>query len=182
MKTLIYGVTVITANAAFDVIPNGAVAFENGVITYVGPTPDEKARAAYDEVLDGRGGVVLPGLINTHCHAAMALLRGYADDLPLQAWLEEKMWPLEARFTAEHVRWGSLLAIAEMLKTGTTTFVDMYDHMDEVARNVEETASAPSCAAASSACAPARSRWPSWKRPKPSLAPGAERRTGASPR
>lgn len=139
MNTIIYGVTVITANAAFDVIKDGAVAFEDGVITYVGPTPDEEARAAYDEAIDGRGGVVLPGLINTHGHAAMALLRGYADDLPLQAWLEEKMWPLEARFTAEHVRWGSLLAIAEMLKTGTTTFVDMYDHMGEVARNVEET-------------------------------------------
>jgi len=89
-------------------------------------------------VIDGRRRLYMPGLVNTHGHAAMSLLRGYADDLALQVWLEEKMWPKEAKFTAEDVRWGTLLAIAEMLKGGTTCFVDMYDHMDEVARAVEE--------------------------------------------
>jgi len=79
----------------------------------------------------------MPGWVNTHCHAAMSLLRGYGDDLALQVWLQEKMWPNEAKFTAEDVRYGTLLSILEMVKGGTTCFVDMYDHMDEVAKAVE---------------------------------------------
>jgi 5-methylthioadenosine/S-adenosylhomocysteine deaminase len=68
----------------------------------------------------------------------MSLLRGIGDDLALQVWLQEKMWPNEAKFTAEDVRWGTLLSVLEMIKGGTTTFVDMYDHMDEVALAVEQ--------------------------------------------
>ncbi|WP_027417529.1 amidohydrolase family protein [Aneurinibacillus terranovensis] len=131
MKTLIMNATVLTVNSTNEVIYNGAVGFENGTLTYVGPTPEQVD--TYDEVIDADGRIVMPGLVNTHGHTAMSLLRGYADDLPLQEWLETKMWPLEARFTEEHVRWGTSLSIVEMLKTGTTTFVDMYDHMDMVA-------------------------------------------------
>ncbi|NGQ94529.1 amidohydrolase [Brevibacillus sp. SYP-B805] len=137
MKTIITHATVITVNQHDEVINDGAVAFENGKLTYVGPTPADLS--GYDEVIDGTGKYVLPGLINTHGHVGMSLLRGYADDLPLQQWLEEKMWPLEAQFTGEHVKWGTYLSIIEMIRTGTTTFVDMYDHMDEVAKAVEET-------------------------------------------
>lgn len=91
-----------------------------------------------DQVIDAAGKVVMPGLINTHGHAAMALLRGYADDLPLMEWLETKCWPIEDKLTAEDVYWGSQLAILEMLKTGTTCFTDMYYFMDRVAQAVEE--------------------------------------------
>lgn len=90
------------------------------------------------QCLDARGKLFMPGWVNTHGHAAMAYLRGYGDDLALQVWLSEKMWPNEAKFTAEDVRYGTLLSIVEMMKGGTTTFVDMYDHMDEVAKAVEE--------------------------------------------
>ncbi len=89
-------------------------------------------------VVNGKGKCYLPGLVNTHTHAAMSLLRGFADDDPLQVWLEQKMWPNEAKFTAHDVKYGSLLSIVEMLKSGTTAFVDMYDHMDEVAQAVEQ--------------------------------------------
>lgn len=89
------------------------------------------------EVLDAQGRLFMPGWVNTHCHAAMSLLRGYGDDLALQVWLTEKMWPNEAKFTAGDVKYGTLLSILEMMKGGTTTFVDMYDHMDEVAQAVE---------------------------------------------
>jgi 5-methylthioadenosine/S-adenosylhomocysteine deaminase len=92
---------------------------------------------SYDETIDGKGKLYMPGLVNTHCHAAMSLLRGYGDDLALQVWLQEKMWPNEAKFGAEGVRVGTSLSIVEMIKSGTTTFVDMYDHMDEVAKAVE---------------------------------------------
>lgn len=111
----------------------GALGIDGNVINYVGAVPDEKVMDQYDEVTDGKGcQAILPGLINTHGHAAMSLLRGYADDLPLQEWLEKKMWPLEARFTDEQVRAGTLLSVVEMLKSGTTCFLDMYDHMDVV--------------------------------------------------
>jgi 5-methylthioadenosine/S-adenosylhomocysteine deaminase len=94
--------------------------------------------ASFDKVMDASGKVVMPGLINTHGHAAMVLLRGYADDLPLMEWLQTKCWPIEDKMTEEDIYWGTKLAILEMLKSGTTTFTDMYFEMDGVARAVEE--------------------------------------------
>ncbi|WP_400163744.1 amidohydrolase [Brevibacillus sp. TJ4] len=135
-KTILTHATVITVNEQNEVIYDGAVAFADGKITYVGPTPADLS--GYDEVIDQKGNYVLPGLINTHGHAGMSLLRSYADDLPLQQWLQDKMWPMEGQFTGEHVKWGTHLSLIEMIRTGTTTFVDMYDHMDEVAKAVQE--------------------------------------------
>ncbi len=83
--------------------------------------------------IDGENTFVMPGLVNTHTHAAMSLLRSYADDMELQTWLEDKIWPAEANLKAEHVYWGSSLAFLEMIKSGTTTFADMYFFMEEVA-------------------------------------------------
>lgn len=80
----------------------------------------------------------MPGLINCHNHAAMALLRGYCDDLRLMEWLSEKIWPAEGRMSGEDVYWGTMLATAEMIKSGTTTFADMYFFMDEVAAAVKD--------------------------------------------
>ncbi|AJY75425.1 amidohydrolase [Paenibacillus beijingensis] len=131
LHSIIVNATVITVDESNRIIMDGAVAFKNGVITYVGATPEELE--LYDEVIDGRHRYVLPGLINTHGHVGMSLLRGYADDLPLQTWLKEKIWPWEARFTDEHVRWGTGLSLIEMIRTGTTTFVDMYDHNEAIA-------------------------------------------------
>lgn len=98
--------------------------------------PNEGELDGY-EIINGRHRLYLPGFVNSHGHAAMSLLRGFADDLALQVWLEEYMWPNEARFTAEDVYNGTLLSIVEMIKSGTTCFVDMYDHMEEVAKAVE---------------------------------------------
>ncbi|MTI94291.1 MAG: amidohydrolase [Firmicutes bacterium] len=92
----------------------------------------------YDRVLDCSRHLALAGFINTHGHAAMTLLRGVGSDLPLQEWLEQWMWPLEAKLTEDDVYWGTMLAILEMLKSGTTTFTDMYFFEDAVARAVEE--------------------------------------------
>jgi 5-methylthioadenosine/S-adenosylhomocysteine deaminase len=89
-----------------------------------------------ETVIDGSQLLVMPGLINTHGHAAMTLFRSYADDLPLKEWLEEKIWPIEEHLTADDIYWGSMLAICEMLKGGTTTFKDMYFYMDKVAEAV----------------------------------------------
>ncbi|MDY6819629.1 MAG: amidohydrolase [Halobacteriales archaeon] len=90
-----------------------------------------------DERLDAEGGLVMPGLINAHTHAAMTLMRGYADDKPLEAWLEEDIWPLEAELEAADVRIGTELAAVEMIKSGTIGFADMYFHMEEAADVVD---------------------------------------------
>lgn len=115
---------------------HGYMVVENDRITYLGEEqpPIEEGT----EVIDGTHLFFLPGLVNTHGHAAMSLLRGYGDDLALQVWLQEKMWPMEAKFTADDVYWGASLSVLEMIKGGTTTFVDMYDHMDQVAKVVQE--------------------------------------------
>ncbi|MCL7416625.1 MAG: amidohydrolase [Halalkalicoccus sp.] len=90
-----------------------------------------------DERLDAEGSLVIPGLVNAHGHAAMTLLRGYADDKPLGAWLQEDIWPAEAELTPEDVRAGTELGIVEMIRSGTTAFADMYFEVGEVAVAVE---------------------------------------------
>jgi len=135
--TVIWGGTYVTMDDGRRIIRDGAMVIRDDRIVHVGDKKEEWKEGA-GEVVDGSRRVFLPGLVNTHGHAAMSLLRGYADDLDLQVWLEQKMWPMEAKFAAEDVRAGALLTAAEMIKSGTTCFVDMYDHMDEVARVAEE--------------------------------------------
>ncbi|MBT2660710.1 amidohydrolase [Bacillus sp. ISL-45] len=135
-RKIFYNGTIVTSNTEHAVIENGAIAVEGEKIIFVGITPDDFT--SYEEKVDLKGNTLLPGLVNTHGHTPMSLLRGYADDLHLQTWLEDKIWPLEAKYTPEHARWGAKLSILEMIRTGTTTFVDMYDNMDEVAMAVEE--------------------------------------------
>ncbi|AOW79368.1 5-methylthioadenosine/S-adenosylhomocysteine deaminase [Halodesulfurarchaeum formicicum] len=92
---------------------------------------------AADRTLSAAGGLVMPGLVNAHTHAAMTLLRGYADDKPLDAWLSEDIWPAESALEPADVRAGTELALLEMIRSGTTAFADMYFHMDEVVAAVE---------------------------------------------
>ncbi|ELZ29219.1 N-ethylammeline chlorohydrolase [Halosimplex carlsbadense 2-9-1] len=89
------------------------------------------------ETLDASGGLVIPGLVNAHTHVAMTLLRGYADDKPLDAWLQEDIWPVEAELSADDIEAGAELGIVEMIKSGTTAFSDMYFHVDRIADAVE---------------------------------------------
>jgi 5-methylthioadenosine/S-adenosylhomocysteine deaminase len=135
-KTIITNGVFVTGQEERPVI-KGCMVFEGDRITYIGEQPPLPLEQ-YDEKIDGSRKLYMPGLVNTHCHAAMSLLRGYGDDLALQVWLEEKMWPMEAKFSSEDVYWGTSLSILEMLKGGTTAFVDMYDHMDQVAQAVEQ--------------------------------------------
>jgi 5-methylthioadenosine/S-adenosylhomocysteine deaminase len=93
---------------------------EGGLITEVGSKMDA------DRTIDGKGHVVMPGLVNTHTHAAMVLLRGYGDDMLLHEWLSDRIWPVEAKLTPDDVYWGTRLACLEMIRTGTTAFNDMY--------------------------------------------------------
>jgi 5-methylthioadenosine/S-adenosylhomocysteine deaminase len=108
---------------------------DGGVIAALGA---DVAAQPGDEVLDAGGAHLVPPLVNGHTHAAMTLFRGSGGDLPLMPWLEEKIWPVEAKLSAEDVYWGARLACAEMLRSGTTRFWDMYWHPEATARAVRD--------------------------------------------
>lgn len=97
---------------------------------YIFSFPETVNEEDYDEVIDARGKLALPGLVNTHTHVAMTLFRSYADDMNLMDWLQTKIWPLEEHLNDDIVYWGSMLAFAEMIRGGTTAFCDMYMFMD----------------------------------------------------
>ncbi len=129
---IIRGGRVLTMNGAL--IDNGIVAVDNGLITSVEKNKKEKA----DKVIDAKGCLVMPGLINAHTHLPMTLFRGFADCLTYNEWTE-RIRQAEARLTADDVKAGAYLGVLEMIKSGTTAFADMYVHMDGVAQVVEET-------------------------------------------
>lgn len=134
MKTLIKGIIVpLTAN---EIDFNGYVAIDGNRIVSVSK---QKPNGHFDRFVDVSEMVILPGLVNTHTHASMTLLRGVADDLPLMDWLFKEIFPREEKLTSDMIYWGAKLAIAEMLLGGVTTFNDMYFPMDVVARAVSET-------------------------------------------
>ncbi|NNF45284.1 MAG: amidohydrolase [Desulfofustis sp.] len=122
-----------------DRIEDGAVAVLGDAIAAIGSRAELTARFPEAEQLHEPAGLVMPGLINTHTHAPMSYLRGIADDLPLMTWLQEHIFPVEQQLDAEMVYLSTLLSIAEMIKSGTTSFCDMYLFAGEVARAADET-------------------------------------------
>ena len=136
---IIRGEFVVTIDATRPMIEDGAVAVMNGEIVAVGPADSVLAAYRSPFEIEGEERVLMPGLINGHTHAAMTLFRGVADDLELSEWLSEFIFPLEAEFVDEEfVRLGTQLACWEMIRGGTTTFVDMYFYPDAVAEAVDE--------------------------------------------
>ena len=134
--TLFTNADIITVCDEMPVIKGGYVGVKDGIIKVVSEgTP--KSHSA-KEVVDCHGGILMPGLINTHTHTAMSLMRGYADDYALQEWLHEKIFPLEAKLDARCVTLGAKLGFAEMLRSGTTSISDMYFFQPQVASIVGE--------------------------------------------
>ncbi|MEP6716546.1 MAG: amidohydrolase [Terriglobia bacterium] len=130
---------VVTMGTPRRVIQNGAVAIRGDRIVAVGPRADINRDWQPARRIDRPDGLVAPGLINTHTHAAMSLFRGIADDLKLQDWLNKFIFPAEAKnLSPDFVRWGTRLACLEMLLSGTTTFTDMYYFEDVVAEVAKE--------------------------------------------
>ncbi|MGB9936184.1 MAG: amidohydrolase family protein [Methanobacterium sp.] len=116
-------------------IKKGSVMVENDKIIEITEKNDQKGA---DEIINGEKNVLMPGLVNTHTHLSMSLLRGLADDLPLDTWLNDHIWPVEANLTGDYCYAGALLSCIEMIKSGTTTFNDMYFFMDDVAKAIDE--------------------------------------------
>ena len=133
---LIQNGMILTMDPQLTVIEKGFIAIQGDTITHIGAGVAPPLAAC--RIIDADGGIILPGLVNGHTHAAMTLFRGLADDLPLMEWLTGYIFPAESRMDADFVYTGSLLACAEMILSGTTTFCDMYLFEDEVARAAKE--------------------------------------------
>ena len=133
MNTLIKNATVLLSDGTAKKMD---IAITDDKIVKVGIVDaDWKA----DTTINAEDKLAVPGFINAHTHASMTLLRSYADDMKLMDWLQNKIWPIEDKMTKNDIYWGAMLAIAEMVKSGTTTFADMYGDMEKVAQAVEET-------------------------------------------
>jgi 5-methylthioadenosine/S-adenosylhomocysteine deaminase len=135
MRTLIRNVTAVTLDGKGRILHDAEIAIDGKAIVALGNAP---ADLMPDEVIDGREMVALPAFFNAHTHAAMTLERGWAEDLPFERWLNEKIWVAESALEEEDVYWGALLAAAEMIRAGIVGFADHYFWMDQVARAVEE--------------------------------------------
>ena len=121
----------------FDYQADRWVGVKDGRVAYIGSEAPADA-ADYGETYDGSGKLLMPALVNTHAHAPMTLLRGFAENLPLQRWLNEKCWPFEGKMTPEDMYWGTVLACAEMARFGTVSFSDMYYATPERVQAVTE--------------------------------------------
>jgi 5-methylthioadenosine/S-adenosylhomocysteine deaminase len=136
---LITGGTVITMDAQRRVLDDGAIAVRGDSIVAAGPRAELESKCTAAKIIDARGMLIMPGLINGHTHAAMSLFRGIAEDLSLDDWLHAYIFPAEARnVTEDFAAWGTRLAILEMLRGGITTYADMYYFEDAVARVTQE--------------------------------------------
>jgi len=124
--------TILTLDSKNSILENGFLCIRGDSIFKIGTGNPTSFKA--EKIIDAEGGLILPGLVNCHTHAAMSLFRGLADDLPLMEWLNNYIFPAESKMDAEFVYTGTLLALAEMIMSGTTTFCDMYLFEEEVAK------------------------------------------------
>lgn len=143
-KALYIHAIIITVNAQRDVILDGAIFIQHNRIAAIGKTENLLSQKDEDtQVVDCNNKIIIPGLINTHAHLAQSLLRGMAEDLPLHSWLCDAIWPLEANYEGNDGYVAAMLTIAEMLRSGTTCFLEaMLTHrsgIENVVRAVEET-------------------------------------------
>ena len=130
---LIKNALILSPNTNFE--NKQSILIKDNLIAEISPEIDE---SDVSKTIDATGKIVLPGLINTHTHLSMTLFRGLADDLSLDSWLNDHIWPMEANLNGDYCYIGALLGAVELIKSGTTTFSDMYFYMEDVARAVDE--------------------------------------------
>lgn len=150
MRTRIYNARILTMEEGREIF-SGEVQIRDGRITYVGPSADEapgmdktfhktsETLGTWDEEIDAGGNLIMPGFKNAHTHSPMTFLRSYADDMKLQEWLFDKVFPAEAKLTGDDIYWLTKLAVMEYLTSGTTAVFDMYKLKDDSARAARET-------------------------------------------
>ena len=135
MSLLIKNVSILTLDAQGTLLPPTNIAIEGRTIRAIGEVP---AGFAADEVIDGYNHLAVPGFFNAHCHSPMTFERGWAEDLPLDRWFNERIWVAESALTPDDVYWGAALAACEMIRSGCVGFNDHYFYMDRVAEVVEQ--------------------------------------------
>lgn len=135
MSILIKNVGLIPMDGKEEWIENTNIYIKEDKIFHIGEIRED---IEVEREINGKNRIAMPGLVNSHTHIGMSLLRNFADDMPLHDWLTKKIWPIEANLQAEDVYWGSLLSMVEMIESGTTAFCDMYFFMDEVGKALEE--------------------------------------------
>ncbi|MCJ7752375.1 MAG: amidohydrolase [Armatimonadetes bacterium] len=131
---LIRDATIVTMDDEHRVLPKADLVISGSEIARICASGEAHPDVPSDRVIDASGMVAVPGFINAHTHCAMTLLRGYADDMQLMPWLQERIWPVETKLEADDVYWGTLLGIAEMIRGGVTCFNDMYHYFESAAR------------------------------------------------
>lgn len=136
MNTRIYNVRILTMEDGKDIF-QGEVWIKDDTITYAGPKREEQEK--WDQEIDGEGSLLMPGFKNAHTHSAMTFLRSHADDLKLDEWLYNRVFPAEAKLTGESLYWFTKLAFMEYLTSGITTAYDMYFYVDDGARAAKDT-------------------------------------------
>ena len=135
MDIWIKNIDVVTVNEEFEVLRNSNIYIRENKIYHLGSKLEDFSP---DKIIDGKNQVAMPGLINAHTHIGMSIFRNYGNDVSLESWLNDYIWPIESKLEPEDIYYGSSLSLAEMIETGTTSFVDMYFSMDKVAQAVEE--------------------------------------------
>jgi len=137
--TIIHNCIIITVNPEFDIVENGVICIKDGCLEQIEKNAHDNVLPGAKKIIDAKGGIVMPGLVNTHTHLPMTLFRGLADDLPLHVWLNEHIFPAEKKhINPESVRYGTLLACSEMLLSGTTICCDGYFLEEKVAEAVND--------------------------------------------
>ena len=130
---LIKNALILSPNKSFE--GKKSLLIKDDIISEISDEIDE---SNIDKIIDASGKILLPGFVNTHTHLSMTLFRGLADDLSLDTWLNDHIWPLEANLNGDYCYIGALLGAVELIKSGTTTFSDMYFYMEDVARAIDE--------------------------------------------
>ena len=127
MNIRFYHARILALNNSTEII-TGELWVEGNKITHIGPAPADLPKLSWDREIDAKGNLLMPGFKNAHTHSAMTFLRSYADDLPLQEWLNQQVFPMEAKLTPEDIYWLSKLAILEYLTSGITANFDIFIH------------------------------------------------------
>jgi 5-methylthioadenosine/S-adenosylhomocysteine deaminase len=135
MKTLIQNVDALTLDAAGTILHGTDIAIEGRTIRAIGDVPPDFHA---DQIIEGYNRLAAPGFFNAHCHSPMTFERGWAEDLPLDRWFNERIWVAESALTSDDVYWGAALAACEMIRSGCVAFNDHYFYMDRVAEVVEQ--------------------------------------------
>ncbi|MCX7709964.1 MAG: amidohydrolase [Clostridia bacterium] len=139
MNILLKNIHAITCDGNHEVLYNTNIGISDGNIVFVSDQEKDIRQFQADRIINGKDKLAMPGLVNAHTHCSMTLLRNFANDLALHDWLYNHVFPAEAKLDQEDIYWGAMLGIAEMIRTGTTTFADMYLFMDGVAQAVCQT-------------------------------------------